>query len=50
MGWGVWVFLWGCGCTELRLGFFYGGRGGSLVWVLQVGLTMGLFGEFRVET
>ena len=27
---------------------FYGGIGGSMVWVPQVGLTMGIFGEFRV--
>ena len=33
----------------LRLGFFYGVLGSSIVWVLQVGPTMGLFGEFRVE-
>ena len=28
---------------------FYGGVGGSIVWVLQVGLSYGSFGELRVE-
>ena len=33
----------------LRLGFFYGGVGSSIVWVLQVGLGLRSFGELRVE-
>ena len=43
------VFLWGCGSMVLRLGVFYGVMGSSMVWVLQVGLYDGFFGEFRVE-
>ena len=27
---------------EFRLGFFYGGIGGSIIWLLQIGLGMGL--------
>ena len=34
-------FLWGCGPVGLRLGFSYGGMGGSMVWVLQVGPGLG---------
>ena len=33
MGWGIWVFLWGCRCMELRLGFFYVGLGVGLLVV-----------------
>ena len=33
----------------LRLWFFYGVVGSSIVWVLQVGLSYGSFGGFRVE-
>ena len=45
MGWGIWVFLWGCGGMELRLGFFYVG----LLVVPGYGSCYGYFGEFRVE-
>ena len=34
---------------ELRLGFFYVVVYGSLVWVLQVGLSYGYFGGLGIE-
>ena len=33
----------------LRLGFFYGGVGSSLVWVLRVEFSYGYFGELGIE-
>ena len=34
---------------ELRLWFFYGGRGGSSTGVLQAGFGLGFFGGMGVE-
>ena len=49
-GWGIRFFYGGAGLWGLGCSFFYGGVGSSIVWVLQVGLSYGSFGGFRVET
>ena len=35
-------FVWGYWSMGLSMIFFYGVVGSSMIWVLQVGLTMGL--------
>ena len=46
-GWGIWVFLWECGCMGLRLGFFYMGFPMGLLVGLGVGILVRLGLRYR---